>query len=589
MTSRSPSESTPVRSQPRRGPARRRPPAARRLALGLALALVGAPALRAQATPPSLADGQALVAQGDYAGAEEVFRARTAANASDGVSWFYLGYALHAQGKLEEAVPAHEKAASFRQLASPAGYNAACAHARLGHVDEGITWLQRAIAAGYGDRNTIATDKDLDPLRDDPRFAALLPPLLRGSEAFVERPRVLHELVGENPGDEFGWVARVVGDLDGDGAADFGATAPSRANGGPQAGRVTIHSGRSGEVFHVFDGQPGWRLGNAVAGRVDVDADGVPDVLVGAPGTGPVAGRALVYSGASGELLHTFSDGEAGDQFGLKVCGLEDLDGDGHDEVAVGAWKSDVHGVDAGRVAVFSGATGEELFGIAGEVAGEQFGSAIDGTKSGGHRLLAVGVVKGGARGKGACRVYRCTAEGAELAFAFEAEPAGANLAQYFVTIPGDVDADGVPDVYASDWNHGAKGPSTGRVYVHSGATGERVLVLEGGTAGEGFGTSASDCGDVDGDGHADLVVGSWQHAAGGASAGRCTLHSGADGRVLATWTSRQAGDTLGFDAVGLGDVDGDGHADYLLTAAWSLVDGPKQGRVWVVAGEAFD
>ena len=129
-------------------------------------------------TPPTLAEGRALLQQGDLVGAEAVFQARTAANPGEGASWFYLGYAQHAQGKLEEAIPAHERAAGFAQLTTLAGYNAACAHARLGHIDQGLAWLGKAIAAGYGDRNQLETDNDLASLRADPRFATLLPPLL---------------------------------------------------------------------------------------------------------------------------------------------------------------------------------------------------------------------------------------------------------------------------------------------------------------------------------------------------------------------------------------------------------------------------
>ena len=49
-----------------------------------------------------------------------------------------------------------------------------------------------------------------------------------------------------------------------------------------------------------------------------------------------------------------------------------------------------------------------------------------------------------------------------------------------FVSVLGDVDGDGVPDVYASDCTNAAKGPSTGRVYVHSGKDGQRLLTLTG-------------------------------------------------------------------------------------------------------------
>jgi hypothetical protein len=53
-------------------------------------------------------------------------------------------------------------------------------------------------------------------------------------------------------------------------------------------------------------------------------------------------------------------------------------------------------------------------------------------------------------------------------------------------------------------------------------------------------------------------------------STGRICVDSGRDGRLLKTYTDRVPGDTFGFDAVGIGDVDGDGEVDLLLTAAWS-------------------
>ena len=124
---------------------------------------------------------------------------------------------------------------------------------------------------------------------------------------------------------------------------------------------------------------------------------------------------------------------------------------------------------------------------------------------------------------------------------------------------------------------------------VHSGADGRELLSISGWVAGEGLGTSPSNAGDVDGDGIGDLVVGAWQNREGTKSGGKVYLYRAAGkGTLLRSWTCRQAGDTFGFDACGIGDVDGDGWIDYLLTSAWSNQRGQKTGRVFIVAGDDF-
>lgn len=553
------------------------------------LLLVATDPLRARAeseAPPTRKQGRDLLAREDWAGAEAVFARLVARDETDADSWFLLGFARHARGEYRSALDAHRRAAAFPRVRAVALFNVTCAHVRLGETDEALSAFAEAVAAGFRDRHLAGSDPDLASIRGDPRFPAILKPLLRGRDAFVEPVRILHAIEGDQAGEQFGWVTRVVGDLDGDGVLDFAATSPGRTAGGAGSGRVAVHSSKSGRLLFAADGRPGDQLGMSAAAAGDVDGDGTSDVVVGAPQGGAEPGCAVVLSGKTGGEILRIRGESAGDQFGVKVCGAGDLDQDGRADVAVGAWRADgPAGADAGRVTVHSGRTGAVLVRIEGERAGERFGAAVDVAGTGDGRRIAIGAMDGGPGGRGRVQVLRLGAREAVPHFTIDAAPTGADFGQYFVAFAGDVDGDGTDDVCATDFSDAAKGPETGRVVVASGKDGRRLLDVPGRRAGEGFGTSRAVCGDVDGDGRADLIVGAWRDAEGAPSGGSCRLLSGRDGSVLATFTSRMEQDTLGFDAVGLGDVDGDGATDFLLSAAWSEVRGARTGRVWVVAG----
>jgi hypothetical protein len=394
---------------------------------------------------------------------------------------------------------------------------------------------------------------------------------------------VLREWRGENKGDQFGWIARDVGDLDGDGVHDVVTSAPTwgRTPDGSAPGRVYAYSSGGGALLWRVDGNPGDQLGLGVEAGGDVDGDGTPDVLAGAPW----GDRAVVLSGRDGHVVLELQARQSGEGFGQHVADLGDVNGDGLADFVVGAPLNDAAGEDAGRAYVFSGADGSPLLTLTGEEPGDRFGATSGGGMREGRMTLVVGAPGAGEGDRGRVYVHRELDE--RPSFVIDSDPEGVQLGGMFVSAVGDVDGDGVTDVYASDWpGNGADGlQGAGRIYVHSGASGRRIHTLTGEAAGDGFGIGVADAGDVDGDGHADLVIGAWQHHEAAPSGGKVYVYSGADGSLLRTLTGKVMGETLGFDATGVGDVDGDGILDLLLTSAWSAVSGAHSGRMFIVAG----
>jgi hypothetical protein len=544
-----------------------------------AVVLAACALLSAQSAPlPGIADALRLQ-QKDPAAAATILEGVTAREPQNARAWRLLGSARQQAKQFDASVEAYLKALSLGP--DPIStYNLAVVHAMKGDVDRAFEWLAKAKSA-RADMTAAAVDPNLTGLRKDPRFALVLPGPADFKNPFVEPTTILHEWVGEAANDQFGWVARTIGDVDKDGVLDFATSAPTHATGGQAAGRIYVYSTRSRRLLWKADGAAGDRLGITIEAAGDTNKDGVPDVVA----TG--GGHVRIYSGSDGAALRVLKS--PGPLPLVSTAGAGDVNGDGYADVIAGATPlppgagaTAPPASSPGAAYVFSGKDGSVLMPMTGERDGDRFGSAVAGDALGKGVLLVVGAP--GAGGSRTGRAYAYKDLGGKAAFTIDADESGAALGAMFVAVVGDVDADGVPDAYASDFANRAKGPSTGRVYVHSGKDGRRLLTLTGETPGEGFGTSPSPAGDLDNDGHADLAVGAWQYAAVAVSGGRIYVHSGRDGRLLRTITCRIPGDTLGFDSVGIGDVDGDGVVDLLVTSAYSGINGYHSGRVFVVS-----
>ncbi len=234
----------------------------------------------------------------------------------------------------------------------------------------------------------------------------------------------------------FGDVIAPLGDINGDGFSDVAIGARGALR---ETGRVYVYLGSAtglntadAIVLAGRDG-PGARFGSMIAGVGDVNADGLPDLAVGAPAAQDGAGRVYVYAGndrgVATEPMWMLALRDApGSQFGAAIAG-GDFDGDGIDDIAIG---TPALAERAGGAVIFAGrAAGVPLEPIARLQSrggpGARFGSTltVPGDLNGdGREDLLVGAPNSNAD-RGAAFVYvdAVAAPGAEPAITLEGEP----------------------------------------------------------------------------------------------------------------------------------------------------------------------
>ena len=179
----------------------------------------------------------------------------------------------------------------------------------------------------------------------------------------------LHE-EGGSGGHSFGWDLDSAGDINGDGYADLIVGSTYEYDEVP--GSVFLLYGASSSVaqqqrVEASDGLLGDSYGMFVAGAGDVNGDGFSDIVVGADDrkndAGSYVGAAYVHYGSSsgviGEDLLVSSDIGGGDDFGYDVSPAGDIDGDGYDDVGIGAPGNDNVAQSSGAFYIYYGcATG---------------------------------------------------------------------------------------------------------------------------------------------------------------------------------------------------------------------------------------
>ncbi len=210
---------------------------------------------------------------------------------------------------------------------------------------------------------------------------------------------MIYEKYGTSQDEAFGYAVSKAGDVNGDGKGDFIVGVPSASPGGlTNAGSVFVYSGDDGTLLFQINGtSTGDELGRSVTGMADINGDGKPEFLMGAPLADPEgridAGSGFIYSGATGTLLHQINGVTAADGLGNSVAGLNDVDGDGSVDFIVGAVLADPGGRSAaGSAYVYSGLDGSLIFQVDGDSAGDNLGWSAAGvgdiTGDGGDEVI---------------------------------------------------------------------------------------------------------------------------------------------------------------------------------------------------------
>ncbi len=393
---------------------------------------------------------------------------------------------------------------------------------------------------------------------------------------------------GESSGCRFGYYVNRAGDVNGDGYDDIivGATGYNSDQG---RAYIYLGGNPMDNIPDlVLTGeQPGTEFGYSVSTAGDINNDGYDDIIVGAVSYNSKQGRAYIYLG--GANMDSIPDmvltGETIDnRFGRSVCTAGDVNGDGYDDVIIGAY---FYNSITGKVYIYYG--GAPMDGIADvtmttsdpfsqlgysvSTAGDVNGDGYDDVIVGANRYNNY---------QGCTFVYYGGQHMDNIAdMVFTGEHAGDDFG-WSVSSAGDVNNDGFSDIFVGACYYES---NRGKAYIYYGGTKMDNIVditFTGETTDNYLGRAVNTAGDFNNDGYDDMIIGASRY---NDYQGRAYLYYGSNvpaSGVFITMTGEQTKNYFGKSLSSAGDVNNDGYDDIII-GAWRYNN--DSGRVYLYYG----